>query len=914
MDSDGPPPPPPSTLELPPLPSPAPTPAADPADATESVPSPQAPAPASSDQETTQTPAESDQARTDGTLPAVGDDAAVAKVTELSTPSTSAVDHAEQIGEASTLSDPPGETSQPPVHPTTAPGVHLTPVNDVDLTFPDPQPATDELDATSSAAPATPLAPIEMQGPQIASEIERTFPPPVDGSRDVSVVAIAHGLVDAAILPAGVPEATAPLTVQVEAADPAPQSPVSEPAPLSPASHRLSKESIVVPVTLIVPPVSVATSATVRFARARWDYSAIEDNEISFKAGDRIAITDLCNEDWYEGKVGGKVGFFPANRVELLPATRTGPKPAAPPSKNLKKTRGNSSVATSPEASAANTVDAAEALLSRSFTATTDDDPFSDNKEDSEEAHDGILVVPLNDGDEKAASNVRVLATTAAWRTVHDEGGQIYYWNEETGQTSWSLPPRFASDSSQVMQELSLPLSGTATSPQPGNLPSLAHLDLSQLEFIPIDMIRKEGPLKKKKPAAVIDVINVGGEFTAEVAGKDMTSKKNAMLITESAGRQWLFVSEIDVAEWISALSRTTAESQATSFEDTIARILSRQKPEPDGQALKVPADPQSRSGRRSKRTSSSVNPGAGSGGESSRPSVAAAPTALGPQQVSESDKAKLQVRAKLGAFFAKRTKPKEKEPVAAAAGAERAGDLVFGGTLGAQLEREGRSVPAIVELCCAEVERRGLESQGIYRLSGNAATVTKLKTQFNNGESPQLDSEDMDINVVTGLLKSFFRDLQNPLIPFEYYDQFVGSASAYYHALFYFAVDLASPYVYLTFLYNAKLLYLTSSNAEMKSYDERLITLKTLVQSMPAPNYSVLEFLIRHLHRVSQYSEVNKMETPNLAIVFAPTLLRPANEATQAVYQSVANIPFHNTLVESLIQQCEWIFDGAED
>ncbi|KAJ1554881.1 Rho GTPase-activating protein 27, partial [Cladochytrium tenue] len=868
MDNDGPPPPTQSPLgpTLPPPPPPAeaaPTAVADPADITESASSPQPPLSNSSDPETTQTPAESDQALTDGTPPAVGDDAPVVKVPERSTPATSAVNHAEHIDESSTLGASPGETS-PPLAPSTATSdVHPTPVNDAVLTFPDPQPVTDEVEATSSATPAVPPDLIEEWSPEIASETKSAALQLADGSRGVDVVAIDDSV--PSMPPIEIPEGTNPLTVPVEGADPTPQSPTADPAPLSPASHRFTNEDVMLPVTLVVPAVSVTTGAPARFARARWDYSAIEDNEISFKAGDRIEVTDLCNEDWYEGKIGGKVGFFPANRVELLPTTRTGPKPAAPPSKNLKKTQGNSSVATSPEASAANTVDAAEALLSRSLTATTDDDPFSDNKEESEEVHDGILVVPLNDGDAKAATN----ATPAAWRTVQDEGGQIYYWNEETGQTSWNLPPRFASDSSQVMQELSLPPIGTSASPQPGNLPSLADFDLSQLESIPIDMIRKDGPLKKKKPAAIIDVINIGGEFTAEVAGKDMTSKKNAMLITESAGRQWLFVSEVDVAEWISALSRTAAESQATSFEDSIARVLSRQKPEQDGQALKVHADPQSRSGRRSKRTSSSVNPGAGSGAESSRPSAAAAPTGVGPQQVSESDKAKLQVRAKLGAFFAKRTKPKEKEPVAVAPGAERTGDLVFGGTLGAQLEREGRSVPAVVELCCTEVERRGLESQGIYRLSGNTATVAKLKTQFNNGESPPLDSEDMDINVVTGLLKSYFRDLQNPLIPFEYYDQFVGSA-------------------------------------KMKSYDERLITLKTLVQSMPAPNYSVLEFLMHHLHRVSQYSEVNKMETPNLAIVFAPTLLRPANEATQAVYQSIANIPFHNTLVESLIQQCE--------
>jgi hypothetical protein len=74
--------------------------------------------------------------------------------------------------------------------------------------------------------------------------------------------------------------------------------------------------------------------------RAIWDYNAIEviltiantcsnlhcmtnqsniqDNEISFAVGDIIEVLDLCNDDWYEGRAGDKVGYFPANRIELL--------------------------------------------------------------------------------------------------------------------------------------------------------------------------------------------------------------------------------------------------------------------------------------------------------------------------------------------------------------------------------------------------------------------------------------------------------------------------------------------------------------------------------------------------------------------------------------------------------------------
>ena len=56
---------------------------------------------------------------------------------------------------------------------------------------------------------------------------------------------------------------------------------------------------------------------------------------------------------------------------------------------------------------------------------------------------------------------------------------------------------------------------------------------------------------------------------------------------------------------------------------------------------------------------------------------------------------------------------------------------------------------------------------------------------------------------------------------------------------------------------------------AEINTYDDRLIEIKSLVHALPKANYDVLEFVMRHLCRVADESDVNKMEPPNLAIVF---------------------------------------------
>ncbi|CAG8485999.1 740_t:CDS:10 [Paraglomus occultum] len=160
--------------------------------------------------------------------------------------------------------------------------------------------------------------------------------------------------------------------------------------------------------------------------------------------------------------------------------------------------------------------------------------------------------------------------------------------------------------------------------------------------------------------------------------------------------------------------------------------------------------------------------------------------------------------------------------------------DLIFGGLL----ENSDGRIPHIVENCIKIVDERGLQSVGLYRLSGNTATIQKLRKQVNDGESINLYDEP-DINVITGLLKLYFRELANPLIPFEYYDMFIEAA-------------------------------------KITDYNEKMYRLHSLIHSLPQVNFETLETLMRHLSRVTSYSEENKMEPPNLAIVFAPNLIRP--------------------------------------
>ncbi|XP_041094237.1 active breakpoint cluster region-related protein isoform X2 [Polyodon spathula] len=157
--------------------------------------------------------------------------------------------------------------------------------------------------------------------------------------------------------------------------------------------------------------------------------------------------------------------------------------------------------------------------------------------------------------------------------------------------------------------------------------------------------------------------------------------------------------------------------------------------------------------------------------------------------------------------------------------------------------EREGILVPHIVRYCVEEVERRGLEEVGIYRISGVATEVQALRTAFStNLRDALVRLKAVDVNAVSGTLKLYLRELPEPLLPPQYF-QALASALAFDDPL------------------------------------EKQHRLLLVLQNLPSVNRNTFLFLLEHLRRVSQNQEVNKMTPQNLATVFGPSLLRPPKE-----------------------------------
>ncbi|XP_031698431.1 rho GTPase-activating protein 27-like isoform X1 [Anarrhichthys ocellatus] len=103
--------------------------------------------------------------------------------------------------------------------------------------------------------------------------------------------------------------------------------------------------------------------------------------------------------------------------------------------------------------------------------------------------------------------------------------------------------------------------------------------------------------------------------------------------------------------------------------------------------------------------------------------------------------------------------------------------DNVFGCHLDILCHRENNTTPRFMEKCIRTVERRGLDVDGIYRVSGNLAVIQKLRHKADHED--QLDLEDgqwEEIHVITGALKLFLRELPEPLFPFSCFDKFIAA------------------------------------------------------------------------------------------------------------------------------------------
>ncbi|XP_046594861.1 uncharacterized protein LOC107217391 isoform X12 [Neodiprion lecontei] len=185
--------------------------------------------------------------------------------------------------------------------------------------------------------------------------------------------------------------------------------------------------------------------------------------------------------------------------------------------------------------------------------------------------------------------------------------------------------------------------------------------------------------------------------------------------------------------------------------------------------------------------------------------------------------------------------------------------------------------VPLIVEMCTRIVEERGLEVIGIYRVPGNTAAISQLTESVNKGfQNINLqDPRWSDVNVISSLLKSFFRQLPDSLLTADLYPMFIDAD-------------------------------------KIEDPQRRMATIRKLLRDLPEHHFETLKYLLFHLKKIVEHSEVNKMEAKNLAIVFGPTLVRASGSRDNMVTM-VTDMSHQCRIVESLLNNVDWFFSEED-
>ncbi|KAM4737192.1 rho GTPase-activating protein 4a [Anableps anableps] len=195
----------------------------------------------------------------------------------------------------------------------------------------------------------------------------------------------------------------------------------------------------------------------------------------------------------------------------------------------------------------------------------------------------------------------------------------------------------------------------------------------------------------------------------------------------------------------------------------------------------------------------------------------------------------------------------------------------LFSGDMLSFIKASGQQIPYVVESCIRFINLYGLHHEGIFRVPGSQMEVNVLRDAFERGDDP-LSERRYDLDSVAGVLKLYFRCLENPLFPMESTSQLLECT-------------------------------------QIKDDAERAAQLKAIVSSYPEPIIVVMRYLFAFLHHVSQYSDENMMQPYNLAVCFGPSLVRGLQDDEVVTLQ-----PQINALVKGIILQHESIFPSQSE
>ncbi|XP_049320745.1 rho GTPase-activating protein 17a isoform X2 [Astyanax mexicanus] len=193
-----------------------------------------------------------------------------------------------------------------------------------------------------------------------------------------------------------------------------------------------------------------------------------------------------------------------------------------------------------------------------------------------------------------------------------------------------------------------------------------------------------------------------------------------------------------------------------------------------------------------------------------------------------------------------------------------------FGTGLDEHLKRSSREIALPIEACVMMLLETGMKEEGLFRIAAGASKLKKLKAALDCSTS-QLEEFYSDPHAVAGALKSYLRELPEPLMTYQLYDEWIQAS------------NVSDP-------------------------DKRLQELWLVCDQLPKNNKANFRYLVKFLAKLAQDSETNKMTPSNIAIVLGPNLLWAKTEGTLAEMAAATSVHVV-TIIEPIIQHADWFF-----
>ncbi|XP_061606553.1 rho GTPase-activating protein 44 isoform X6 [Phyllopteryx taeniolatus] len=195
-----------------------------------------------------------------------------------------------------------------------------------------------------------------------------------------------------------------------------------------------------------------------------------------------------------------------------------------------------------------------------------------------------------------------------------------------------------------------------------------------------------------------------------------------------------------------------------------------------------------------------------------------------------------------------------------------------FGKSLEEHLNISGREIAFPIEACVTMLLECGMQEEGLFRVAPSASKLKKLKASLDCGV---LDVQEYssDPHAIAGALKSYLRELPEPLMTAELYDEWIQASN-------------------------------------IQDMDKRLQALMAACEKLPTDNLNNFRYLVKFLAKLSEFQDANKMTPGNMAIVLGPNLLWTHTEPDMTEMMTTLSLQIVG-IIEPIIQHADWFFPG---